>query len=79
MDHTTDAYDTIDWLVNNAGVAEFGPIRDCDFKAWRRVMETNLDGVFLVSQAFTEALIESCRVLPEDPIDFLAECLLQEA
>lgn len=27
----------------------------------------------------TEALIDSCKVLPEDPIDFLAEYLLQEA
>jgi adenylate kinase len=27
----------------------------------------------------TEALIDSCKVLPEDPIDFFAEYLLQEA
>ncbi|APX23373.1 MAG: NAD(P)-dependent oxidoreductase [Rhodobacteraceae bacterium] len=46
----------LDALVNNAGVAEFGPIRDCDFAMWRRVMATNLDGVFLCSQACTEAL-----------------------
>ncbi|MEL6735979.1 MAG: SDR family NAD(P)-dependent oxidoreductase [Pseudomonadota bacterium] len=38
-------------LVNNAGVADFGPIRETTFERWRRVMETNLDGVFLVSQA----------------------------
>ncbi|MCR8547942.1 SDR family oxidoreductase [Salipiger sp. P9] len=49
----------IDALVNNAGVAEFGPIRDCDFAMWRRVMATNLDGVFLCSQACTEALAET--------------------
>ncbi|EBA10555.1 SDR family NAD(P)-dependent oxidoreductase [Sagittula stellata] len=47
---------TVDALVNNAGVAEFGPIEDCDFTTWRRVMETNLDGVFLCSQAATPAL-----------------------
>ena len=41
----------LDALVNNAGVAEFGPIDSHDFTMWRRVMETNLDGVFLVSQA----------------------------
>jgi meso-butanediol dehydrogenase / (S,S)-butanediol dehydrogenase / diacetyl reductase len=50
---------TVDALVNNAGVAEFGPIEDCDFTTWRRVMETNLDGVFLCSQAATPALKES--------------------
>lgn len=41
----------IDAVVNNAGVADFGPIDETDFATWRRVMETNLDGVFLVSQA----------------------------
>lgn len=44
-------------LVNNAGVAEFGPIADCDFTMWRRVMATNLDGVFLCAQAAAPALI----------------------
>lgn len=46
-------------VVNNAGVAEFGPIEQTDFAMWRRVMETNLDGVFLVSQAVTPALKSS--------------------
>lgn len=40
----------VDALVNNAGVADFGPMADTDFARWRRVMETNLDGVFLCSQ-----------------------------
>ena len=31
----------IDALVNNAGVADFGPIEDTTFARWRRVMETN--------------------------------------
>ena len=46
----------INALVNNAGVADFGPIAETDFARWRRVMETNLDGVFLCTQAATEAL-----------------------
>jgi NAD(P)-dependent dehydrogenase (short-subunit alcohol dehydrogenase family) len=46
----------IDALVNNAGVADFGPIEDTSFARWRTVMETNLDGVFLMSQAATPAL-----------------------
>lgn len=40
----------LDILVNNAGVADFGPLAETDFARWRRVMETNLDGVFLMSQ-----------------------------
>ena len=46
----------IDVVVNNAGVADFGPIEETDFTRWRQVMATNLDGVFLVSQACIPAL-----------------------
>jgi NAD(P)-dependent dehydrogenase (short-subunit alcohol dehydrogenase family) len=46
----------LDILVNNAGVADFGPLAETDFARWRRVMETNLDGVFLMSQACLQLL-----------------------
>jgi len=49
----------VDALINNAGVAEFGPVEETDFTTWRRVMDTNLDGVFLCTQAATPALRES--------------------
>ncbi|MEO1694449.1 MAG: SDR family oxidoreductase [Pseudomonadota bacterium] len=49
----------IDGLVNNAGVADFGPIAETDFERWRRVMATNLDGVFLCTQACTSALSQT--------------------
>lgn len=49
----------IDALVNNAGVADFGPIDQTSFAQWRTVMETNLDGVFLTSQAALPALRKS--------------------
>lgn len=48
---TQAAFGTLDALVNNAGVADFGPIAETSFERWRRVMATNLDGPFLVSQA----------------------------
>lgn len=51
-----DAFGRIDTLINNAGVAEFTPIEGTGFDAWRTVMETNLDGVFLCSQAAIPAL-----------------------
>ena len=41
----------IDALVNNAGVADFGPVEETTMARWRKVMETNLDAVFLVTQA----------------------------
>lgn len=52
------AFDTLDGLVNNAGVADFGPIRETSFERWRTVLATNLDGPFLMTQAFT-GLLES--------------------
>ena len=53
------AFGRLDALINNAGVADFGPIAETDFQRWRTVMETNLDGLFLMSQAAREALIAS--------------------
>lgn len=53
---TLDWAGRVDALVNNAGVAEFGPVEATDFEGWRRVMATNLDGVFLCTQAATPAL-----------------------
>ncbi len=52
----TAALGRVDALVNNAAVADFGPIETTGFARWRRVMETNLDGVFLCSQTLTPAL-----------------------
>ena len=57
--------ETVDWagrvdaLVNNAGVAEFGPVAESSFEMWRRVMATNLDGVFLCTQAAAPHLAET--------------------
>lgn len=51
-----DMVGRLDALVNNAGVALFEPIEECDFAKWRTVMATNLDGVFLMSQAAIPAL-----------------------
>ncbi|WP_336083452.1 SDR family NAD(P)-dependent oxidoreductase [Thalassospira sp. CH_XMU1448-2] len=50
------AFGQIDVVVNNAGVADFLPVEETSFATWRRIMETNLDGVFLVSQAAIPAL-----------------------
>ena len=59
VDQVLTRFGRIDHLVNNAGVAEFGPLEKTDFAAWRRVMATNLDGTFLCSQAVLPALKQS--------------------
>ncbi len=53
---TKAAFGGLDALINNAGVADFGPIAETDFVRWRTVMDTNLDGVFLMSQAAASLL-----------------------
>lgn len=56
---TAEHFGRIDTLVNNAGVADFGPVEDTDFERWRAVMATNLDGTFLCTQAATPHLKET--------------------
>ena len=56
---TLKTFGRIDALVNNAGVADFGPIEQTSFERWKTVMATNLDGPFLVTQAAIPALKES--------------------
>ena len=50
------SHGSLDTLINNAGVAEFGRIETCDPDSWRRVMETNVDGMFFLSQALVPRL-----------------------
>lgn len=58
LDEVSTAFGELSALVNNAGVADFGPIRETSFERWRRVMSTNLDGPFLMTQAFTDLLVK---------------------
>lgn len=51
------AFDRIDALVNNAGIATFKPIAETGYEDWRRVMAVNLDGPFLCSQACVPHLL----------------------
>lgn len=59
FDEVLKEFNGLDALINNAGVADFGPIDQTSFEQWRTVMATNLDGVFLCSQGAAPALIEN--------------------
>jgi gluconate 5-dehydrogenase len=48
----------IEILVNNAGVQHRAPLQDFPLDAWRRLIATNLDSVYLMGQAVARRMIE---------------------
>jgi 3-oxoacyl-[acyl-carrier protein] reductase len=46
-----------DVLVNNAGIAHYGMLADVSEEEWDDVIDTNLKGMFLVTQAFMEPMV----------------------
>lgn len=52
-----DAFGHADALVNNAGIAVFKPILDTSYDEWRRVLDVNLSGPFLMTQALAPLMI----------------------
>jgi meso-butanediol dehydrogenase/(S,S)-butanediol dehydrogenase/diacetyl reductase len=47
----------LDVLVNSAGIREIVPVLDLSYEEWRRVVEVNLSGTFLASQAFARRVV----------------------
>jgi NAD(P)-dependent dehydrogenase (short-subunit alcohol dehydrogenase family) len=47
----------IDILINNAGVSWGAPVEEMTLDQWNKVMDTNLTGTFLFSQAVGKAMI----------------------
>lgn len=52
-----ETFGRIDILVNNAGVSWGAPLEDVSLERWRYVIETNLTGTFLMSQAVGRTMI----------------------
>lgn len=51
----------IDILINNAGLTRRVPFHEISWEDWRTVMDTNLDGVFLVGQAVAKRMVQRGR------------------
>lgn len=61
VEKTLARFGTIDFLVNNAGLARFGPVQERSEHDWDTVLDTNLKGVFLVSRAVIPSMIARQR------------------
>jgi 3alpha(or 20beta)-hydroxysteroid dehydrogenase len=57
--HAVDTFGHLDVLVNNAGIASFGPIDEYSIEDWDRIIAINLSGVFYGIKAAIPALKES--------------------
>jgi NAD(P)-dependent dehydrogenase (short-subunit alcohol dehydrogenase family) len=53
-----DAFGPVDILINNAGQAQAAPFAKTDLALWQRMLDVNLTGVFLCTQAALPSMIE---------------------
>jgi NAD(P)-dependent dehydrogenase (short-subunit alcohol dehydrogenase family) len=51
----------VDVVVNNAGVTLVAPAEDTTVEQWRRMLDVNLTGSFLISRAFGRSMLERRR------------------
>lgn len=58
ISETKKRFGTIDILVNNSGVTWGAPAADMPLEAWQKVMNVNVTGTFLMSQAAGRIMIE---------------------
>jgi len=58
VDAAESALGRLDVLVNSAGIREIVSVLDLSFAEWQRVINVNLSGTFLPSQAFARRLVQ---------------------
>lgn len=58
IDETKREFGTIDILVNNSGATWGAPAQEMPLEAWQKVINVNVTGTFLMSQAAGRVMIE---------------------
>lgn len=58
METFTKEYGTIDFAINNAGIANTYPAEEISSKDFKKVVDINLNGVFLTAQAAARQMIK---------------------
>jgi len=61
VDATMKRFGRIDVLINNAGTSWGAPVEEMTLAQWNKVVETNLTGTFLFSQAVGKVMIAQRR------------------
>lgn len=60
-DEVVAQFGRIDILINNAGTSWGAPVEDMKLEDWNKVIETNLTGTFLCSQAVGKVMLRQKR------------------
>jgi 3-oxoacyl-[acyl-carrier protein] reductase len=61
VDKALDTFQTIDILINNAGIAAFGKFLELEPKAWERIIQVNLMGTYYTTRAVLPNMITNGR------------------
>ena len=63
VEQTASQFGRIDVLINNAGTAWGAPVEEMRLEHWNKVIETNLTGTFLFSQAVGRFMVQAVPAL----------------
>ncbi|SEB14769.1 gluconate 5-dehydrogenase [Thalassobacillus cyri] len=58
VEQTMERFGTIDILVNNSGATWGAPVEEMPLEAWQKVINVNVTGTFMMSQAVGKVMLE---------------------
>ena len=58
IDYIIEKYNSIDVLINNAGISQIKPFADLTDNDWNNMIQTNLTSVFYTSQAVLSSMLQ---------------------